>query len=248
MVQDTIKIIYEEADKTIKNNIINILKSLNIEDSYNDKYLIRFRLLFQEHFSVIFIFTDEICKNIKNSMFTVINLYVNFLEYKDIIISDLESQGFKNFIQNAFKLCIFMQLHDPKLSFNIKEFSNRKLSYHFYNKSDFLNIDGFGKDLTPCLVILPPPMLRSNFVYQGIKPAVYMIANASEDIKRECESYSESIKSKSFSSTDIANLKHETEKVQDDKIRSIYIIIKKKEKKIQYSIHLVLIVIQLILL
>jgi hypothetical protein len=79
----------------------------------------------------------------------------------------------------------------------------RTLYYYFYNKSDYLNIEGFGKDKSPCLLILPSPLLRSNFPYQGIKRAVYIVQNVNENILKECEKNVQiSPKIRSYSSND----------------------------------------------
>jgi hypothetical protein len=210
LVQDSIKVIYEEANKTIKNKILNILKSLNIEEVYNDKFLIRFRLLFQEYFSIIFVCSVSNFENVKAEMLKIVEKYS--YDNKSIIIDDINSKGFSLFIQNSFKLCIYMLLHDPQLLFNISEYEKRKLVYNFYNKNDFLNIDGFGKEQTPCLMILPPPLLRSNFAYQGLKPAVYMIVNSNEDIIADCIKNKEPAKQRSLSSSDLNILQDEDRK------------------------------------
>ncbi len=213
IVQDSIREIYNEAEKTIKTKIINILKLLNIEEGYNDKFLIRFRLLFQEYFSVIFICVSDNIESVRNNMIGIVDKY----EYDDkgMLKDDINSKGFELFVQNSFKLCIYMLLHDPQLMFNIPTYDKRRLIYNYYNKTDFLNIDGFGKEQTPCLIILPPPLLRSNFAYQGLKPAVYMINNSNEEILAECKKNKEPVKQRSFSSSDLNILSDE------DKLRSI---------------------------
>jgi hypothetical protein len=97
-----------------------------------------------------------------------------------------------------------MLVHDPQLSINIQPYEKRNLYYYFYNKSDYLNIEGFGKEKSPCLLILPSPLLRSNFNYQGIKPAVYIAQKVDENILAECEkNFQKTPIIKSYSSTDL---------------------------------------------
>jgi len=96
-----------------------------------------------------------------------------------------------------------MHLHEPKLIFNLpscfKENKNikRKLIFHYYKKDEFINIEGFPKEKSCCVLILPSPLLRSNYSYQGIKPAVYIVTEPTKEIINECElSYKEKEKLK----------------------------------------------------
>jgi hypothetical protein len=203
LTHDSMKLIYEESFATVKEKIMDILKLLNIKEEYNEKFLIRFRLLFQEHFSSIFICSSKNIENIKDKMKRVVNAYK---ENSEGIISDLDSKGFKNFITYSFNLCIYMVLHDPVLCFNIQPYEKRNLSYYFYTKSEFINIDGFAKEQQPCIVIVSPPMLRSNNIYQGIKPAVLIVSNPSEAVMTECEKNSNSSKARSHSTSDILTM------------------------------------------
>jgi hypothetical protein len=93
-----------------------------------------------------------------------------------------------------FKLCIYMILHDPILTFHKND--EKKLKYIFYNKNDLLVMEGFGNDQTPCLIIVFPPLLRKSFTYMGIKPAVYCIPKESitECMLQDCEKNKLSIK------------------------------------------------------
>jgi hypothetical protein len=202
LVHDTLKLVYDEAMNTVREKIQDILKLLGVTEQYNDKFLVRFRLLFQEYFSVIFVCTPENVDRVRTGLKRVISTYGG----AEDIDSDIESKGFENLVSYSFGLCIFMVLHDPMLLFPINSFDKRTLMYHFFCKSDYVNIDGFAKEQSPCIVILPPPMLRSNNVYQGIKPAVYIIPNPSDAIKIECEKNSSSNKGRSHSTSDILNI------------------------------------------
>jgi hypothetical protein len=223
LAHDTMKLIYEEAFNTVKRKVLDILKLLNIKEPYNDKFLIRFRLLFQEYFSLVFTCGKENIDTVRDKLRRVVGEYTIPVQKVE---SDIESKGFENLVSFSFSLCIFMVLHDPILVFNIVSFDKRVLMYHYYSKSDFVNIDGFAKELTPCIVILPPPMLRANNVYQGIKPAVYLIANTSETIKSECEKNSNLNKGRSHSTSEIMNIQSailtEGIKVEDEHPKSNY--------------------------
>ena len=51
-----------------------------------------------------------------------------------------------------------------------------KYDFWMFNKNDYYCIDGFPKEGYPCVVVLPPPY-RQGYVYQGIKPAVIVLAD-----------------------------------------------------------------------
>ena len=51
-----------------------------------------------------------------------------------------------------------------------------------YNKNDYYCIDGFPREGNPCVVVLPPPY-RSGYVYQGIKPAVIVLTDSTDEVK-----------------------------------------------------------------
>jgi hypothetical protein len=50
-----------------------------------------------------------------------------------------------------------------------------------FNKNDYYCIDGFPKEGYPCVVVLPPPY-RQGYVYQGIKPAVIVLDDPSDEL------------------------------------------------------------------
>jgi hypothetical protein len=190
VVQDTVRCVYEETNKLIIDKVSSLLKLLSINENNSDnKFLPRFRTLFQEYFTSIFVFTDENHTNIKDKMIKeVIAHYKDFNEdVKDNFLRDIESKFFRNFCHSVFKLSIYMLLHDPQLTLNIDPHEEREMKYLYYAKKEHLNIEGFGTENYPCIVLLFPPMVRKSFSYQGIKPAVYMIPNPNDDIKKECE-------------------------------------------------------------
>ena len=80
-----------------------------------------------------------------------------------------------------------MHLHSPVLNIKISPFDNREPIYYYFNHIDHVNIEGFERENSPCLVILPPPLLSSGFSFQGIKPFVYIIADPDEKIFEKCE-------------------------------------------------------------
>ena len=128
--------------------------------------------------------TETLYVNIITRVQNLVNIYKDFT-LKEELSKDIDNKVFKNLIEAMYKLCIYMILHDPILTLNIEEYTKRELNYYFHSKSDYINIEGFGKN-DPSLVILNPPMLKNKFPYQGIKPAVYIITEPDEKIKEIC--------------------------------------------------------------
>ena len=187
IVQDTLLIIYNETNIVIYDKISSILKTLNIDEK-PEKFLTRFRTFFQEYFAMIFSFTDIILNKIKVKLNEVVMKYKDFDEkYCEGLKKDIDSKSFKNLSQMVFKLCIYMLLHEPQLSLNIQPYEKRVFSYNYFNKNEYLNIEGFGNEQSACIIILYPPMLRNYFPFQGIKPSVYIIPCPDEEIMKSCE-------------------------------------------------------------
>jgi hypothetical protein len=63
----------------------------------------------------------------------------------------------------------------------LKENLLEKYDFWMYNKNDYYCIDGFPQDGLPCVVVLPPPY-RQGYVYQGIKPAILPVNDASDEL------------------------------------------------------------------
>lgn len=56
-----------------------------------------------------------------------------------------------------------------------------KFDFWMFNKNDYYCIDGFPKEGFPCVVVLPPPY-RHGYVYQGIKPAVIVLDDPTDEL------------------------------------------------------------------
>lgn len=193
----------------MKEKVESVLKILNLQlDQYPtkeiEKFINKFKSIFQDYFNAIFIFTDLFRDKVKDRLLNQMKSYEIFqndlnkskhVSKLDDILQDLNRKPFRNLIETLFKLCMYMILHDPLLSFNISNYSERQLVYHFYNKNDLMNIEGFGTDQTPCAVIIPTPLLRKNFAYMGIKPAVYCLqkCQVNDKILAECNKNKQSL-------------------------------------------------------
>ena len=205
VAHDILKITYEETKEFINEKINSVLKVLNIDKpskeknnmKNEEKFQALFKSIFQDYFSQIFEFNDDFNNRIKQKLIKQVKEYSildnkdnkNMEDILDDFIDELNKNLFRNLIQNLFKLCMYMLLHDPVLTFDIPPHNERKLNYFFYDKNNHLNIEGFGNEDTPCVIIIPSPLINSKHVYLGIKPAVYCIQKslASQEILKECE-------------------------------------------------------------
>ena len=89
----------------------------------------------------------------------------------------------------VLKLSLHMILNDPPIHMGVESWESRskkevlteKFEFWMYNKNDYYCIDGFPKEGYPSVVVLPPPY-RSGYVYQGIKPAVIVLSDPSDQL------------------------------------------------------------------
>jgi hypothetical protein len=189
VTQDTFKVVYETTFNNVKEMIFFILKYLNFKlpnDSLFDMCLPKFRNFFQENFSTIFIFKDENFYKIKEQLKNIVLTQYKDFNLKEEFNRDIESKGFKTLIETLHKLFMYMILHDPIITINISSYIDRELQYNFFSKDQHLCIEGFFKIDTPCVIVIPPPMLKKNFAYQSIKPAVYVINLPEEKVVQLC--------------------------------------------------------------
>ena len=186
--QDLTIITYNETKDIIEKKVDSLLLCLNIKVESNEKRLqiiSKFIPFFQEHFFEIFKLNEENIENIKNQLKEISNLYQFDFNKKDLEDSIKDNQ-FNILLQGLFKVCLHMLLHEPLLTFNIVPYDKRKIEYFYYDKKEFQSIEGFGSEKTPCLIILPPPVLRNSFPFNGMKSAAYLIENPTKEMIDEC--------------------------------------------------------------
>lgn len=188
IVQDTFNTTYKQTNLLIQKKLNLILEILNLNDNNSpENFLNRFRSLFQDYFQLIFVFNDEFFNSVRNDMIICIQKYKDCNRLDDLK-KDINSKYFKVLIQSLFKLSVYMLLHEPLIILNIKEFEERNIEYHYFSKSLFLTVEGFGKEKTPCAIILNPPTFKNNFIFQGIKPAIYCLSDLNtEEVIQNCE-------------------------------------------------------------
>ena len=167
----------EEKINNIKQKMDNVLKQYSFLGEIN---------LFKNNSSKALNNND-----INNNSYTDgdINNNVKNIENIKILENKIKGKNFDGIIKNFFTICLYMLLHEPPLNFNIENYSKRKLTYYFYNKKDYINVEGFGYDKSPCILILQPPLLKNKYPFNGLKPAVYILSDSliNKEIINQCE-------------------------------------------------------------
>ena len=192
LCQDILLLVYEESKIIIEHKFCDILKCLNLDNKSKDKknsIYTKFLPLFQENFNDIFLLVDSSLNTLHKKLALVINEY-NFesnSNLKLIIQKKINGGYFDNLLKSFYKICIYMLLHDPILTFDLIKHKNRKQIYCYYNKKQHINLEGFGGDNSPCIILLQPPLLKNKFPFHGLRPAVYIISEPNDDIVKECE-------------------------------------------------------------
>ena len=215
LCQDMVLLIYNESQNEIINKLNQVLKCLNLDKISKNKFNIiyeEFLPFFQEHMNIIFICQDSFLEIIHCKLISITkeydynNLKVktninssklsnksitnenNFCNEMPILLEKKIINGhFDKLIKNFYKICIYMLLHDPILSFNIEKYSERTTLYQYYNKNNFINVEGFGNEKSPCILLLSPPLLKEKFPFYGLRAAVYIISEPDKNIFSECE-------------------------------------------------------------
>ena len=186
-----IKLIFEISKIKIKEKIIELLKCLNIKNKSDDiikKFFCKYqKILFQNYFNSLFIINEEliikIINQIKNEF--VSKKYKNLFSKEEInkIIIDLSSNNIHSFIKELYYLCLYMNINIPTLTIK----TSLEPSYRYFNKNEYINLEGFANDGDICLIIINPPMVRPNIPFREIKPVVFIIDNPSKEIINLCE-------------------------------------------------------------
>ena len=215
LCQDIVLLIYNETQNEIVDKLNQVLKCLNLDKISKQKFNIifeEFLPFFQEHMNTIFLCQDSFLEIIHSKLISITKEYdYNNLKVKTNINSSkfsnksitnendfcnempillekkIVSGQFDKLIKNFYKICIYMILHDPILSFNIEKYSERKPLYQYYNKKNFINVEGFGNEKSPCILLLSPPLLKEKFPFYGLRAAVYIISEPDKTIFSECE-------------------------------------------------------------
>ena len=206
--QDLFLITYKQAEELIHKKINSILDCLNIKNTSNEqmnKIISKFLPFFQEHLFEIFNVSNEIESTIKNELLKIASTYKTKIDTEQLS-DEINKDQFKMLLSSFFSVSLYMLLHDPILTLSISPYQQRTNEYMYYSKKDMIIIEGFPNESTPCMLILPPPMLRKKFPFNGMKPAYYALNDSDQSILNECErKKKEATTSKSTANTPIEN-------------------------------------------
>ena len=143
--QDLTIITYNETKDIIEKKVDSLLICLNVKVESNEKRLqiiSKFIPFFQEHFFEIFKLDEENIENIKNQLKEISNLYKFDFNKKDLEDS-IKDKQFNILLQELFKVCLHMLLHEPLLTFNIVPYDKRKIEYFYYHYYFFFQYFSF---------------------------------------------------------------------------------------------------------
>ena len=206
--QDLFLITYKQTEELIHKKINSILDCLNIKNTSNEqmnKIISKFLPFFQEHLFEIFNVSNEIESNIKTELLNIASTYKIKIDIQQLS-DEINKDQFKMLLSSFFSVSLYMLLHDPILTLSISPYQQRTNEYMYYSKKDMIIIEGFPNESTPCMLILPPPMLRNKFPFNGMKPAYYALNDSDQSILNECErKKKEATTSKSTANTPIEN-------------------------------------------
>ena len=189
--QDIFVITYNQTSDMINSKVNLILKSLNIKATTVEErrqILTKFIPFFQEHFSEILHLDNETIELIKHKI-TVVTKEYDFIWKKENLHIEMNKQEFNSMLNTFFCIASYMLLHEPELTVDVVPFKERKIMYMFYNKKYADIIDGFANEEIPCIVILQPPLLRGQYAFKGMKPAVCALneLHVNDNVIEECE-------------------------------------------------------------
>ncbi len=152
----------------------------------------KFQSIFQEYSVSIFNQTDEQLQTLVQEQYRPrCELILTEREGAlDELDDNINTPEFLSFLRAVFKLCLHMVLNDPPITLGLQSLEERQQKealtdqfefWQFSKKIGYYCIDGFPKEGSPCVVVLPPPY-RSGYVYQGIKPAVIVLDGSDADL------------------------------------------------------------------
>ena len=217
LCQDIILLVYNESQNEIHNKLNQVLKYLNLDKLSKSKINLiydEFLPFFREYSNYIFEFSNSFLNNIHKKLILIIKEY-NYEKLKINKSNDLKNDSsskdldtkmlliletkineghFDSLIKSFYKICLYMLLHDPTLNFNIDKYHERKHNFQYYNKNNFINVEGFGNELSPCILLLSPPLLKNKYPYNGLRSAVYIIPDPDKNIYLECDANKSLIK------------------------------------------------------
>lgn len=216
-VNTIVKIIFAYSHNIIIQKTKELLHCLGISSPNQEivhNFFSKFQyLLYQQYNRTLFPCNDKIVSTLKLMIIKEIK-GIKFISEsdKELIIKDVNDEtSMTLFIKDMFIASIFVHLHDPPLIMKV----STELVYCFYNKNDFVNIEGFPRHDSVCLIILNPPMLKDNKNFKGLKPAVYICDNPTQEMIQKSEEYKilyqNKQQSKSLSDAELKGMEIENE-------------------------------------
>ena len=209
----------------------SIMSSLNIQSNkdFESQYLLQ---IYQDFSLDIFKLKEEDYKRI----ITKIESFIKDINYK----MWLECSELRSFIEKLHRLYLHMILSNPSI-----ELSFDKIVYTEFNKLTCHCIDGFPKDGSQCVVVIPAPT-KEGSAYQSIKPSVLLIqnhipvspseANKVDKLEISCDSKTSAKHRTSFTSKEVGK-KSILKRLKDDPMNLKTTLKSDRESHVKVSWH-----------
>jgi len=173
LVQELFSICLTVVEENVNNKIKFLLKNFNIPEEKEKNVINSLRNFINEYNSNIFENpeeNDEFVKKVKEEynrrMLSIECVILRQKDYESLI----GLNSFSDMILLIKRIFIFTKFHVPELTLNIESNCfNRKIEFKQFKNIECYCLDGFVKEHKECLVILKPPLLKSNYPYQGLK-------------------------------------------------------------------------------
>ena len=188
LIQELVLVCQEVQKKYFDLTIDSIGEFLKIPSNLRVGLESYIKVLFKEYSN--FIYDNEqstilFTKQIKEIYLDKVSKFDNGImnSRKDEIEDIIDSKYFTELIVMLKKILLYIEVHDPPLSFKIENYKNRKIDRKVFKNNDSFCIDGFAKENKNCFLILNPPFLRNSYVYQGLKSIVIINEEADKNFQ-----------------------------------------------------------------
>ena len=180
LVRDATELIYTYVLKDLDKRLSTLVAIFMLDPSQKEPVKKTFLRLFQDNCGKMLALTEAQFCGLRLDFERKVKCYVPSEEW-DKLVTSVEQEAFRTFVEHWLKLCLHMIFSEPRLTLTYQE----HLEYCLLTKpEDVFVIDGFPKGNPKCVVILPPP-IRGGAPYQGLKPAVLILSPEQEELSVE---------------------------------------------------------------
>lgn len=183
LIADSLIVTYDFSKAKLDNTISASLAAINVNQSDTSKFLPVYRNLLKEYFDSIFAISKKDLEEIKSNLREAAKQYTDFPI--NSLDDDMEESYFNKYLRELIKSSLFMLINDPPLTFDVQPYLSRKPKYSLMSNKKHFFINGSFYEGAVCLTILPQPLLKDSFPYNGILEGVFILDNPPKDLIAE---------------------------------------------------------------